>query len=346
MGTTATTIRGAIKEIKDNSNGNLTDEQIETAITAYLGKYPITGGLTSSQLSALNNMFKVCAYTKQDISTEYATFKTAFGISSGDTPITKQYTITNNLSNCKNSNSNTSIKESTSYVATITPDNGYIINQITVMMDGKDITNTAVDGSTIHITSVTGNIIITVTTTGIEPQPSLLYNWDLTNSLTDTVSNKESRLVGTTSEGTISSDGLTLGVSNDVGIVIDCDIVGKKIEFDLGDCPSRNTTTRAFVFGGTNAETLSSGLLYRNGYWTPYNASGWGDATTYSDSQMFNNSTVTIEVDSNYNAVFKFNNEIITTVILNNSNIQTFGFGSKSQSWIGSIVKAVRVYQM
>lgn len=305
-----------------------------------------TNGLTNSQLSALDNMFKVCAYTKQDISTEYDAFKTAFGISSGDTPITKQYTITNNLSNCKNSNSNTSIKESTSYVATITPDNGYIINQITVMMDGKDITNTAVDGSTIHITSVTGNIIITVTTTGIEPQPSLLYNWDLTNSLTDTVSNKGARLVGTTSEGTISSDGLTLGVSNAVGIVIDCDIVGKKIEFDLGDCPSRNTTTRAFVFGGTNAETLSSGLLYRNGYWTPYNASGWGDATTYSDSQMFNNSTVTIEVDSNYNAVFKFNNEIITTVILNNSNIQTFGFGSKSQSWVGAIVKAVRVYQM
>lgn len=346
MGTTATTIRGAIKEIKDNSNGNLTDEQIETAITAYLGKHPITGGLTSSQLSALNNMFKVCAYTKQDISTEYDAFKTAFGISSGDTPITKQYTITNNLSNCKNSNSNTSIKENTSYVATITADSGYIINQITVMMDGKDITDTAVADSTIHITSVTGNIIITVTTTGSEPQPSLLYNWDLTNSLTDTVSNKEARLVGTTSEGTISSDGLTLGVSNAVGIVIDCDIVGKKIEFDLGDCPSRDTTTRAFVFGGANAETLSIGLLYKNGYWTPYNASGWGDATTYSDSQMFNNSTVTIEIDSNCNAVFKFNDEIITTVILNNSNIQTFGFGSKSQSWIGSIVKAVRVYQM
>lgn len=346
MGTTATTIRGAIKEIKDNSNGNLTDEQIETAITAYLGKYPITGGLTSSQLSALNNMFKVCAYTKQDISTEYDAFKTAFGISSGDTPITKQYTITNNLSNCKNSNSNTSIKENTSYVATITADSGYIINQITVMMDGKDITDTAVADSTIHITSVTGNIIITVTTTGSEPQPSLLYNWDLTNSLTDTVSNKEARLVGTTSEGTISSDGLTLGTANSVGLVVDCDIVGKKIEFDLGDCPALSSTTRAILFGGSNASTLSTGLLYRNGYWTPYNATGWGDATTYSDSQMFNNSTVTVEIDSNYNAVFKFNDEIITTVILNNSNIQTFGFGSKSQSWIGSIVKAVRVYQM
>ncbi len=333
--TTSKEVVGAINEV--NSQFKDIAKEIENITT---------NGLTNSQLSALDNMFKVCAYTKQDISTEYDAFKTAFGISSGDTPITKQYTITNNLSNCKNSNSNTSIKESTSYVATITPDNGYIINQITVMMDGKDITNTAVDGSTIHITSVTGNIIITVTTTGIEPQPSLLYNWDLTNSLTDTVSNKGARLVGTTSEGTISSDGLTLGVSNAVGIVIDCDIVGKKIEFDLGDCPSRNTTTRAFVFGGTNAETLSSGLLYRNGYWTPYNASGWGDATTYSDSQMFNNSTVTIEVDSNYNAVFKFNNEIITTVILNNSNIQTFGFGSKSQSWVGAIVKAVRVYQM
>lgn len=305
-----------------------------------------TTGLTSGQITALDNMFKICAYSSSDISLQYNAFKTAFGISGSDTPITKQYTITNNLSNCKSSNSNTSIKENTSYVATITADNGYTISQINVTMDGKDITDTAVADSTIHITSVTGNIIITVTTTGSEPQPSLLYNWDLTNSLTDTVSNKEARLVGTTSEGTISSDGLTLGVSNSVGIVIDCDIVNKKIEFDLGDCPTLSGTTRAILFGGSNAETLSCGLLYRNGKWTPYNATGWGDSTTYSDSQMFNNSTVTVEVDSSYNATFKYNNQVIATVILNNSTVQTFGFGSKSQSWIGAKVKAIRVYQM
>lgn len=40
-----------------------------------------TGGLTTAQVNALNGMFKVCAFTKADVSAEYTAFKTAFGIS-------------------------------------------------------------------------------------------------------------------------------------------------------------------------------------------------------------------------------------------------------------------------
>ena len=48
------------------------------------------GGLTEAQITALDNMFKVCAYTSQDISTQYEAFKSAFGI--GDTPADKTLT--------------------------------------------------------------------------------------------------------------------------------------------------------------------------------------------------------------------------------------------------------------
>ena len=163
MGTTATTIRGAIKEIKDNAGGNITDEQIENAITTYLTKHPITG-LTSTQLTALDNMFKVCAYTKEDISSEYNAFKNAF-TSGGDTPVTKQYTVTNNLTNCTNSNSATTITENSSYSAIITANNGYTLENITITMGGNDITSTAYSNGNINITSVTGNVIITGTAT-------------------------------------------------------------------------------------------------------------------------------------------------------------------------------------
>lgn len=214
------------------------------------------------------------------------------------------------------------------------------------MMDGKDITDTAVDGSTIHITSVTGNIIITVTTTGSEPQPSLLYNWDLTKSLTDTISNNEALIVGDTENTTISESGLTLSTSANAGVLFTCDPANKKIEYDIGECAKTGGTSRAFVFGQSNAETLSVGFLYRStGHWAPYGVSGWGEDTEYTDSQMLNNATLTIEIDNNYNAKIIFNDEVVNTITLG-PNIGRFGFGSKSTSWKGAIIKAVRVYQM
>ena len=42
------------------------------------------GGLTSAQIIALENMFKVCAFIKGDVSAEYNAFKVAFGITDSD----------------------------------------------------------------------------------------------------------------------------------------------------------------------------------------------------------------------------------------------------------------------
>ena len=75
------------------------------------------------------------------------------------------YTVTNNLSNATNSNSAINIKEGETYYATITPSSGYDLNSISVTMGENDITNEVVSGSVITISSVTGNIVITVTTT-------------------------------------------------------------------------------------------------------------------------------------------------------------------------------------
>ena len=44
------------------------------------------GGLTRTQITALDNMFKVCAYTSSDVTTQYNEFKSAFGISGENPP--------------------------------------------------------------------------------------------------------------------------------------------------------------------------------------------------------------------------------------------------------------------
>ena len=73
------------------------------------------------------------------------------------------YTITNNLTNCNNSNSAEIVSANSKYSATITADTGYVLNTITVTMGGNDITSTVLNDNAITINSVTGNIVITAT---------------------------------------------------------------------------------------------------------------------------------------------------------------------------------------
>jgi len=79
------------------------------------------------------------------------------------THATVLYTITNNLTDCTNSNDATRINEQTAYSGTLTPITDYIIASVSITMSGTDITSTAYDSETgaISIASVTGNVVIT-----------------------------------------------------------------------------------------------------------------------------------------------------------------------------------------
>jgi hypothetical protein len=70
------------------------------------------------------------------------------------------YSVTNNLTQCTNSNSTTQAIEGSSYSATITANSGYEIKSVTVTMGGTDVSSSAVSGGTIFIENVTGNIVI------------------------------------------------------------------------------------------------------------------------------------------------------------------------------------------
>lgn len=68
------------------------------------------------------------------------------------------YTVTNNLTNCVNSNSNVEVIGGESYIATITANSGYELTSLVVTM-GSDSVNVS-DGN-ISIAEVTGDIVIT-----------------------------------------------------------------------------------------------------------------------------------------------------------------------------------------
>lgn len=72
------------------------------------------------------------------------------------------YNITRNLTNCASSNTANTITEGAAYTTTLSPTGTYKkLGTITVTMGGVDISASAVSGSTVSITKVTGDIAIT-----------------------------------------------------------------------------------------------------------------------------------------------------------------------------------------
>lgn len=74
---------------------------------------------------------------------------------------TKAYSITNRLTNAASSNAASVAMEGSSYTATISPYSGYVMQSITVTMGGVDVSSDVVSGNTVHISAVTGDVIVT-----------------------------------------------------------------------------------------------------------------------------------------------------------------------------------------
>lgn len=77
------------------------------------------------------------------------------------------YSITNNLINVTNSNTDASADSGAAYSGTLTADTGYEMASVVITMGGTDITSTAYTSGTgaISIAAVTGNIVITASAT-------------------------------------------------------------------------------------------------------------------------------------------------------------------------------------
>lgn len=76
-------------------------------------------------------------------------------------------TITNTLTNCTNSNTNTAVPYGDTYTATLIANEGYTLSSVTVEMNGTNVTNTVYNNSSgeISIATVNGAITITATAT-------------------------------------------------------------------------------------------------------------------------------------------------------------------------------------
>lgn len=108
----------------------------------------VTGYTLSGEIAEGSNTITV---TYQD--------KTATFTVTG-TAAAQVYTVTNNLTNVTNSNSQTEVTDGF-YSATLTVADGNVLNSITITMGGVDITDSVYGDGSILISEVTGDIVIT-----------------------------------------------------------------------------------------------------------------------------------------------------------------------------------------
>ena len=133
--------------------------------------------------------------------------------SGGGTEQPTTYTITNNLTNVTNSNSNVTIEEGSSYSATLSPSSGYEMATVTVTMGGVDVTSSVYSNRNINITNVTGDIVITATATENNPE---VTSYTITKNLTNVTINNSSSSIN---EGSSYSATLTANSGYALGTV-------------------------------------------------------------------------------------------------------------------------------
>ena len=211
-------------------------------------------------------------HPKVDFNSEGNLVITINGVTKVFTPVSESvtepevfYSITNVLTQCKNSNTNATLKEGSRYTATITPNSGYIIKSISVTMGGTNITSPAVSNNTITIQEVTGNVVITAI--------AEVITYTITNTLTQCSTNnsnnsitKDSRYTATLTANSgyriktitvtmggaditssaVSNDTVTIAkVTGNVVITAVAEIISYPITNTLTKCSTNNNATKA-----------------------------------------------------------------------------------------------------
>ena len=178
-------VREGIGENTGSSGGSTGGGEVTVDLSNYYKKSETySKSQIDSQFKDIANNFKLVAGANNAIKLMFGTKELSSITINGGTvdpmPTPNTYTVTNNLSNASTSNSATSVKGGTSYSATITAYSNYRIKNVTVLMGGVDITNSAYSGGRISISAVTGNISITVTTEYVSGE---IVTYTITNNL-------------------------------------------------------------------------------------------------------------------------------------------------------------------
>lgn len=174
------------------------------------------------------------------------------------------YTITRNLTNVASSNTANSITENAPYTTTLSPTGGYKkLGTITVTMGGVDISASAVSGSTITITKVTGDIVITCAAV-------------ITNIIDTIGISANTRLSTSSGENRTQSGYATIGANKDAASLIHL-TAGDTLRIKGVSLPASNDSLSAVVIYNASGTFITSTYLHHGLVWNNLTFKNSGD---------------------------------------------------------------------
>lgn len=174
-----------------------------------------------------------------------------------DVPPVTYYSIGKTLTGCTLSNSATQVEENTSYSANINLEENYQIQSVIIKMGGSDITSSAYNSSnkSISISSVTGNIEITITATYVEVEGTnilpVFSSW--TNDTIAPNAISDSNSLSATFTFTAKNQGIRYDIPSDVISANQ----GKKIVFRADEIILSNGTNIGIDLKNGTSEIVS-----------------------------------------------------------------------------------------
>ena len=177
------------------------------------------------------------------------------------------YTVTRNLTNCTSSNTADSIAEGAAYTTTLSPTGTFKkLGAITVTMGGTDISASAVSGSTVSITKVTGNIAITCAA--------------VVTNIIDTIGISADTRLSTSSGANKTQAGYAaIGANMDASSLIHLK-EGDTLRIKGARLPASNDGCSAIALHSATATLVSTTYIYNGFTWNGLNFASSGDIIT------------------------------------------------------------------
>ena len=177
------------------------------------------------------------------------------------------YSVTLNLTNAASSNTADSIAEGAAYTTTLSPTGTYKkLGAITVTMGGTDISTSAVSGSTITISKITGSIVITCAA-------------EITNIIDTVGISANTRLSASSGSNKAQNGWATIGANMDASSLIHVK-AGDTLRIKGMRIPDANDGCSVVVGYSTTATFVSATYIYNGGVWNNIKFATDGDVVT------------------------------------------------------------------
>lgn len=262
------------QELDDFLNATYGEEVRSALVSAIKKIYDIADtGLSSTEKQHILTLFSKSLYKDGDALTAYNALHDLWS----------DYSVTWSGVGYVAGNSASRAGRGETYTSTVTASSGYSITTVSVTMGGVTVAG-AYSAGTVTIPSVTGDVVITVTTT--QSVGTLLYDWDLTSSLTDSVGGITATLIGNVDPPTQSASGVSFSAAaqgiyfGQVG-----DMSGKTLEYDVSNAVFAGSTSyhiRHTVFANSTASSAygTSPFVWKSGTgWSAYGMSASSGTT-------------------------------------------------------------------